>query len=161
MFNNLHLNLLEIDLTAHLALDTRNAPIDKSTGVDVVKILQVGSHVKRKAVHGNIAARLNTYGANLSRPGRIAINPDTRSTSHTPRLDAPLTAYADDGLLDGVYILPQTNAQLLQIQNGITHHLTRAVKGHVATSVDMEKLSTDRAQICLRDEHILVLTAFA
>ena len=38
MFNNLHLNLFKIDRMAYLALDARNAPIDKSAGVDMVKI---------------------------------------------------------------------------------------------------------------------------
>ena len=51
MFNNLHLNLLKIDLVAHLSLDARNPTIDKSAGVDMVKVAQVGGHIQGKAMH--------------------------------------------------------------------------------------------------------------
>ena len=37
MFHNLALNQLHINLVTHLTLDARNAPIDKSAGVDMVK----------------------------------------------------------------------------------------------------------------------------
>ena len=161
MFNNLCLHQLDIHLVTQLLLKACHALIDKAARVDVVKILQVGVHIHRKAVHRNIAARSNTYGTYLSCSGAVAIKPYARCACNASCLDAPLAAYANDRLLQRVNILTQTYAQLLQVEDGVAHHLTRTVVGDVATSVDVIEFGTYRTQVWLRDEHILALATLA
>ena len=161
MFNNLSLDQLKIYLVTKLSFQACHTLIDKATGVDVVEIPQVGAYVHRKAVHRHIAACPHTYGAYLSCSCGVAIYPHARRARYTARLDAPLLADAYDGLLQRIDILAQTYAELLQVENGVTHHLTRAVECHVATAVDVVKFGANRTQIWLRDEHICAIAAFA
>ena len=161
MFNNLRLHLLHIHFVTQLSGKARYTLVDKTAWVDVVEILEVGVHIHGKAVHGYIAARTNTYGTYFSGTRSINIEPHARSSAYATCLDAPLSAYTDDGLLKCIDILAQADTQLLQIQNRIAHHLTMAMEGDVATAVDMIKLGPDGTQVWLRDEQILALATLA
>ena len=114
MFNNLCLHQLDVHLVTQLLLKACHALVHKAARVDVVKILQVGVHIHRKAVHRNIAARSYTYGTYLSCSGAVAIKPYARRARNASCLDAPLAANANNRLLQRVDILTQTYTQLLQ-----------------------------------------------
>ena len=153
--------LLHRRLRPRFGGDRRDAPVGESAGVDAREPLKVGRHVQCEPVHGDITRRTDSYCADLARPRLSGVDPDPRGSGDASRCDAVFRDRADHGLLQRFDILPQADADTLQVEDRIAYQLPGAVEGDVAAAVDVKELCAHRFERFAAYQQVFGMAAFA
>ena len=119
-----------------LALHAGHVFIVNTARHNVVEVIQVGIHIKRKPMHGNPAAAAHTHGTNFPCFGLVRINPHSGVARIAIANNTVLGNGADDGFLEETQVLVNVGEEVLEVENWIPHNLAWSVVGNVATAVD-------------------------
>lgn len=130
-------NLLNLMSTHTHILKTRRPLILKPTRHNPIKPPQVRTNIQSHPMTTNIPPQMHTHRANLS----VLIHPHARVLCSS-RVDTVVLAGFHDGVFKQMHPTARTKTMSLQIQDGISGQLPRAVEGRLAAAERFVKLGT-------------------
>src|ERR1700722_3247415 len=145
-------------LEIHLCFDAGDTAVADTTGHNQCEVVQIGTYVEGKAVGGDSAAHVNPYRGNLllrdSAPGD---GPDAGTPRRALGEDAIIRAGANQHLFQPTQVLhdAQRRGESPQIENRITHQLSRAVIGDVSSAVGFKQWDAAPCEQLTAGNHVL------
>lgn len=112
-------------------------------------------------MHGYPATAANTHGAYLAGLRGTGVQPYAGFARGAKPGNAVIGQGADGDLFQKAQVFADVSKKLLQVQNRITHQLTRAMEGDIAPPVSFYILDVALGQLCIADQKVAFLSAFA
>src|ERR1700722_15725026 len=145
-------------LEIHLCFDAGDTAVADTTGHNQCEVVQICTYVEGKAVGGDSARHVHAYRGNLllrdSAPGD---GPDAGSPRRALGEDAIIRAGANQHLFQPTQVLhdAQRRGGSPQIENRITHQLSRAVIGDVSSAVGFKQWDAAPCEQLTAGNHVL------
>lgn len=128
-----------------------DASTGEAAGNDEVEVVEVGGDIESQAVHGDPAPDAHPDGADffagvIFAGAQWGGGPDTGGARFAVGVDSEGSAGLDGGFFEKSDVVVESQAEEVEVEDGVDDELSRAVVGDVAAAIGVEKFDAQSLQ---------------